>query len=166
MILILIVYSGSTGKPKGVVHTIGGYLLHSYLSFKYVFDYTDGDIFFSTADLGWMAAHTFNVYGALANAASIVLFEGTPVYPNAGRVWEIIERLKVNVFYTAPTAIRTLMKFGDHFVKSYKRDSLKVLGTAGEPINPEAWMWYWSVVGEGKCPIVDTYWQTETVIEF
>ncbi|CAG2170885.1 unnamed protein product [Oppiella nova] len=160
--LFILYTSGSTGKPKGIVHTIGGYLLYSYITFKYVFNYTDGDVFFSTADLGWMAAHTFNVYGALANACSIVLFEGTPVYPNPGRLWNIIDRLGVNIFYTAPTTIRSLMKFGDHYVRQYKRDSLKVLGTAGEPINPEAWYWFWDVVGNQKCPVVDNYWQTET----
>ena len=137
--------------------------MYSYLSFKCVFAFTDGYIFFSTADLGWITGHTCTVYGALANAASIVLFEGTPIHPSPSRVWEIIDRLKVNIFYTAPTLIRTLMKYGDHYVTRYKRDSLKVLGTAGEPINPEAWMWYWKVVGNGKCPVVDTYWQTETV---
>ena len=164
MSFIFIQISGSTGKPKGIVHTIGGYLLHSYLSFKYVFDITNGDVFFSTADLGWIAAHTCNVYGALANGASIVLMEGTPIYPHPGRIWEIIERLKVNVLFVAPTVIRSLMMFGDQCVKSYDRSSLKVLGSAGEPINPEAWLWLWKVVGEGRCPVVDSYWQTETVI--
>ncbi|XP_054153142.1 acetyl-coenzyme A synthetase, cytoplasmic-like [Oppia nitens] len=160
--LFILYTSGSTGKPKGMVHTVGGYLLYSYLTFKYVFNYTDGDVFLSTADLGWMAAHTFNVYGALANGCTVVLFEGTPVYPTPSRLWNIIDRLDVNIFYTAPTTIRSLMKFGDHYVKSSKRDSLKVLGTAGEPINPEAWYWFWDVVGDQRCPVVDNYWQTET----
>ncbi|CAG2111284.1 unnamed protein product [Medioppia subpectinata] len=160
--LFILYTSGSTGKPKGIVHTIGGYLLYSYITFKYVFNYTDGDVFFSTADLGWMAAHTFNVYGALANGCSVVLFEGTPVYPNPGRLWHIIDRLGVNIFYTAPTTIRSLMRFGDQYVKQYSRQSLKVLGTAGEPINPEAWQWFWDVVGDRRCPVVDNYWQTET----
>ncbi len=156
--------SGSTGKPKGVLHTIGGYMIYAATTFKYVFNYNDGDVFFCTADLGWITGHTVNVYGSLANGTTIVLFEGTPFYPNPGRLWEIVDDLKVNIFYTAPTAIRSLMKFGDEYVKAYKRTSLKLLGTAGEPINPEAWFWYMNVVGNGKCPIVDTFWQTETVI--
>ncbi|CAG2117000.1 unnamed protein product, partial [Medioppia subpectinata] len=160
--LFIMYTSGSTGKPKGIVHTIGGYLLYSYITFKYVFNYTDGDVFFSTADLGWMAAHTFTVYGSLANGCSIVLFEGTPTHPNPGHIWHIIDKWRVNIFNTAPTLIRSLMKFGDHYVKQYSRQTLKVLGTAGEPINPEAWLWFWEVVGDRRCPVVDNYWQTET----
>ncbi|CAG2121816.1 unnamed protein product, partial [Medioppia subpectinata] len=160
--LFIMYTSGSTGKPKGIVHTIGGYLLYSYITFKYLFNYTDGDVFFSTADLGWMAAHTFTVYGSLANGCSIVLFEGTPTHPNPGHIWHIIDKWRVNIFNTAPTLIRSLMKFGDQYVKQYSRQTLKVLGTAGEPINPEAWLWFWEVVGDRRCPVVDNYWQTET----
>ncbi|CAG2165558.1 unnamed protein product [Oppiella nova] len=160
--LFILYTSGSTGKPKGVVHTTGGYMIYAATTFKYVFNYTDEDVFFCTADLGWITGHTVNVYGSLANGTTIVLFEGTPFYPNPGRLWEIVDDLNVNIFYTAPTAIRSLMKFGDEYVKKYKRTSLKLLGTAGEPINPEAWYWYMNVVGNGKCPIVDTFWQTET----
>lgn len=138
-------------------------MLYAATTFKYVFNYTDEDVFFCTADLGWITGHTVNVYGSLANGTTIVLFEGTPFYPNPGRLWEIVDDLNVNIFYTAPTAIRSLMKFGDEYVKKYKRTSLKLLGTAGEPINPAAWYWYMNVVGNGKCPIVDTFWQTETV---
>ncbi|CAG2114857.1 unnamed protein product, partial [Medioppia subpectinata] len=150
--LFILYTSGSTGKPKGIVHTIGGYLLYFYITFKYVFNYTDGDVFFSTADLGWMAAHTFTVYGSLANGCSIVLFEGTPIHPNPGHIWHIIDKWRVNIFNTAPTLIRSLMKFGDQYVKQYSRQTLKVLGTAGEPINPEAWLWFWEVVGDRRCP--------------
>ena len=159
----LLPYSGSTGKPKGVLHTIAGYMLYAATTFKYVFNYQDGDVFFCTADLGWITGHTVNVYGSLANAVTIVLFEGTPFYPHPGRLWEMVDQYQVNIFYTAPTAIRSLMKFGDDYVKAYSRASLKLLGTAGEPINEEAWYWYYHVVGNGKCPIVDTFWQTETV---
>ncbi|CAG2102143.1 unnamed protein product, partial [Medioppia subpectinata] len=146
--LFIMYTSGSTGKPKGIVHTVGGYLLYSYITFKYVFNYTDGDVFFSTADLGWITGHTFNVYGSLANGCSIVLFEGTPTHPNPGHLWHIIDKWRVNIFNTAPTLIRSLMKFGDQYVKQYSRQTLKVLGTAGEPINPEAWLWFWEVVGD------------------
>ncbi|CAG2110032.1 unnamed protein product [Medioppia subpectinata] len=161
-LLFVLFTSGSTGKPKGIVHTIGGYLLYSYITFKHVFNYTDGDVFFSTADLGWMAAHTFNVYGPLANGASVVLFDGTPFYPLAGRLWATIDRLGVNIFNTAPTTVRSLMRFGDQPVKQYSRQSLKVLAIAGETMNPEAWLWLRDVVGDGRCPVVDSYWQTET----
>ncbi|CAG2120273.1 unnamed protein product, partial [Medioppia subpectinata] len=160
--LFVLYTSGSTGKPKGIVHTIGGYLLYSYLTFKTVFNYTDGDVFFSTADLGWITGHTFSVYGALANGCSIVLFEGIPTHPNPGHLWHIIDKWRVNIFNTAPTLIRSLMKFGDQYVKQHNRNTLKVLGTAGEPINPEAWLWFWDVVGDRRCPVVDNYWQTET----
>lgn len=161
--LFILYTSGSTGKPKGVVHTTGGYMIYAATTFKYVFNYNGGDVFFCTADLGWITGHTVNVYGALANAATIVLFDGTPFYPDASRLWQIVDAHSVSIFYTAPTAIRSLMKFGDKYVHRYKRDSLKLLGTAGEPINPEAWYWYYSVVGNRRCPIVDTFWQTETV---
>lgn len=157
------VYSGSTGKPKGVVHTTGGYMIYAATTFKYVFHYLGGDVFFCTADLGWITGHTVNVYGALANGATILLFDGTPFYPDPGRLWQIVDRYSVATFYTAPTAIRALMKYGDSYVKKYSRASLRLLGTAGEPINPEAWYWYYRVVGNSKCPIVDTFWQTETV---
>ncbi|KAH9424896.1 Acetyl-coenzyme A synthetase, cytoplasmic [Dermatophagoides pteronyssinus] len=160
--LFILYTSGSTGKPKGVLHTLGGYMVYAATTFKYTFNYTPDDVFFCTADLGWITGHTVNVYGSLANAATIVLFEGTPFYPYPGRLWEIIDKLQVSIFYTAPTAIRSLMKYGDEHVKKYKLDSLKLLGTAGEPINEEAWCWYYKVVGKRRCPIVDTFWQTET----
>lgn len=147
-----------------MLHTVAGYMVYAATTFKYVFNYCNQDVFFCTADLGWITGHTVNVYGALANGASIVLFEGTPFYPHPGRLWEIVDKLQVNTFYTAPTAIRSLMKYGDEYVNKYSLDSLKLLGTAGEPINPEAWWWYYSVVGKRRCPIVDTFWQTETVI--
>lgn len=155
--------SGSTGKPKGVLHTVAGYMVYAATTFKYVFNYCPTDVFFCTADLGWITGHTVNVYGALANAATIVLFEGTPFYPHPGRLWELVDKLSVTIFYTAPTAIRSLMKYGDEVVGKYSLDSLRLLGTAGEPINPEAWCWYYKVVGKRRCPIVDTFWQTETV---
>lgn len=164
--LFILYTSGSTGKPKGVVHTTGGYMIYAATTFKYVFNYNGGDVFFCTADLGWITGHTVNVYGSLANGATIVLFDGTPFYPDASRLWQIVDAHSVSIFYTAPTAIRSLMKFGDKYVTRYKRDSLKLLGTAGEPINPEAWYWYYSVVGNRRCPIVDTFWQTETVSYF
>ncbi len=157
-------FSGSTGKPKGVVHTIGGYLLTSAVVFKYAFNYNEGDIFFCTADLGWITGHTANVYGPLANGATVVLFEGTPLHPHVGRFWQIIDEYNVNIFYTAPTAIRTLMKYGDEYVKKYKMSHLKLMALVGEPINREAWLWMYNVIGRGRCPIVDTYFQTETVI--
>ena len=161
--LFILYTSGSTGKPKGVVHTTGGYMIYAATTFKYVFNYNGGDVFFCTADLGWITGHTVNVYGSLANGATIVLFDGTPFYPDPSRLWQIVDAHSVSIFYTAPTAIRSLMKYGDKYVHRYKRDSLKLLGTAGEPINPEAWYWYYSVVGNRRCPIVDTFWQTETV---
>ena len=157
------VRSGSTGKPKGVLHTVAGYMVYAATTFKYVFDYSPSDVFFCTADLGWMAGHTFNVYGALANAATVVLLEGTPMYPHPGRLWELVDKLKVNIFFTAPTAIRTFMKYGHGLVNEYSLDSLRILGTAGEPINPEAWCWFYQIVGKSRCPVIDTYWQTETV---
>ena len=160
--LFILYTSGSTGKPKGVLHTVAGYMIYAATTFKYIFNYNGGDVFFCTADLGWITGHTVNVYGSLANGATIVLFDGTPFYPDAGRLWQIVDTHNVNTLYTAPTAVRSLMKYGDKFVKQYSRNSLKLLGTAGEPINEEAWAWYFRVVGNGRCPIVDTFWQTET----
>ncbi|MCQ0090444.1 acetate--CoA ligase, partial [Roseovarius sp. M141] len=160
--LFILYTSGSTGQPKGVVHTTGGYLTFAALTHKYVFDYHDGDVFWCTADVGWVTGHSYIVYGPLANGATTVMFEGVPTYPDAGRFWQVCERHKVNQFYTAPTAIRALMGKGSEFVDPYDLSALKVLGTVGEPINPEAWNWYNDVVGKGKCPIVDTWWQTET----
>lgn len=155
--------SGSTGKPKGVVHTTGGYMVYAATTFKYVFNYSGDDVFFCTADLGWITGHTVNVYGSLCNGTTITLFEGTPFHPDPGRLWQIVDRHQVNTFYTAPTAIRSLMKYNQSHVTNSDRSSLKLLGTAGEPINPEAWNWYFEVVGNRQCPIVDTFWQTETV---
>jgi acetyl-CoA synthetase len=160
--LFILYTSGSTGKPKGVVHTTAGYLLQATMTFKYTFDYQEGDIFWCTADVGWITGHSYSVYGPLANGAITVMFEGLPTYPDASRCWQIIDKYQVNIFYTAPTAIRALMSMGDAFVKSTSRKSLKLLGTVGEPINPEAWEWYYRVVGDSRCPIVDTWWQTET----
>jgi len=160
--LFILYTSGSTGKPKGVLHTTGGYLLYSAVSFKYVFDYHEDDIFWCTADIGWVTGHSYVVYGPLANGATTLMFEGIPTFPDAGRFWDVVDKYGVNQFYTAPTAIRALMKQGDEWVTKHERTSLRVLGTVGEPINPEAWMWYYNVVGEEKCSIVDTYWQTET----
>ncbi len=160
--LFILYTSGSTGKPKGVLHTTGGYLLQASISHKLVFDYKDDEIYWCTADVGWVTGHSYIVYGPLANAATTLMFEGIPTYPNASRFWEVIDKHKVNIFYTAPTALRALMAQGDECVKSSSRDSLRVLGTVGEPINPEAWEWYYKVVGDSKCPIVDTWWQTET----
>ncbi|XP_078090476.1 acetyl-coenzyme A synthetase 2-like, mitochondrial [Mustelus asterias] len=160
--LFLLYTSGSTGKPKGVVHTQAGYLLYTSLTHKYVFDYHDGDVFGCVADIGWITGHSYVVYGPLCNGGTTVLFESTPTYPNPGRYWETVERLKINQFYGAPTAIRLLLKHGDTWVKSHDRSSLKMLGTVGEPINSEAWHWYYNVVGDGRCPVVDTWWQTET----
>ncbi|XP_060684983.1 acetyl-coenzyme A synthetase 2-like, mitochondrial [Hemiscyllium ocellatum] len=160
--LFLLYTSGSTGKPKGVVHTQAGFLLYAALTHRYVFDYHDGDVFGCVADVGWITGHSYVVFGPLCNGGTTVLFESTPVYPNPGRYWEMVERLKVNQFYGAPTAVRLLLKYGDTWVKSHDRSSLKTLGTVGEPINPEAWDWYYRVVGDGKCPVVDTWWQTET----
>ncbi|GAB6033029.1 Acetyl-coenzyme A synthetase, cytoplasmic [Chamberlinius hualienensis] len=160
--LFMLYTSGSTGKPKGVIHTIGGYMVYVATTFKYVFNYLDDDIYWCTADIGWITGHSYVVYGPMLYGATSVMFEGIPVYPDAGRFWQIVQRYKVNSFYTAPTAIRSLMKFGDSFVTQYDRSSLKILGTVGEPINPEAWLWYHNVIGNGKCAIVDTFWQTET----
>ena len=160
--LFILYTSGSTGKPKGVLHTTGGYLLQASISHKLVFDYKDDEIYWCTADVGWVTGHSYIVYGPLANAATTLMFEGIPTYPNASRFWEVIDKHKVNIFYTAPTALRALMAQGDEYVKSSSRNSLRVLGTVGEPINPEAWEWYYKVVGDSTCPIVDTWWQTET----
>ena len=160
--LFILYTSGSTGKPKGVLHTTGGYLVYASLTHKYVFDYHDGDIYWCTADVGWVTGHSYIVYGPLANGATILVFEGVPNYPDASRFWQVCDKHKVNIFYTAPTAIRALMGAGDEFVRDTDRSSLRILGSVGEPINPEAWEWYYNVVGEEKCPIVDTWWQTET----
>ena len=160
--LFILYTSGSTGKPKGALHTSGGYLLYAAMTHKYVFDYHDGDIYWCTADVGWVTGHSYIVYGPLANGATTLMFEGVPTYPDAGRFWQVVDKHQVNIFYTAPTAIRALMGQGDSFVKNTKRSSLRLLGSVGEPINPEAWEWYYHVVGEARCPIVDTWWQTET----
>lgn len=160
--LFMLYTSGSTGKPKGVLHTVAGYMLYSATTFKYVFDYQPDDVYWCTADVGWITGHTYVCYGPLGNGATGLIFEGTPFYPDAGRFWQVVEKYKVTKFYTAPTAIRALMKFEDSFVTKYDRSSLRVLGTVGEPINPEAWLWYHRVVGNEKCAIVDTFWQTET----
>ncbi|XP_063247823.1 acetyl-coenzyme A synthetase 2-like, mitochondrial isoform X4 [Prinia subflava] len=160
--LFMLYTSGSTGKPKGVVHTQAGYLLYAALTHKYVFDYQQGDVFGCVADIGWITGHSYVVYGPLCNGATSVLFESTPVYPDPGRYWEVVQRLKINQFYGAPTAIRLLLNYGEEWVKKYDRSSLKVLGSVGEPINKEAWQWFHQVVGEGRCALVDTWWQTET----
>ncbi len=160
--LFILYTSGSTGKPKGVLHTTGGYLLQSAMSFKYVFDYREGEVFWCTADVGWITGHTYILYGPLANGAISLMFEGVPTYPDAGRCWEVIDKHQVNTFYTAPTAIRALHAMGDEPVTRSSRASLRLLGTVGEPINPEAWEWYYTVIGDSRCPIVDTWWQTET----
>ncbi|WAJ28631.1 acetate--CoA ligase [Antarcticirhabdus aurantiaca] len=160
--LFILYTSGSTGKPKGVLHTTGGYLVYASMTHEYVFDYHDGDIYWCTADVGWVTGHSYIVYGPLANGATTLMFEGVPNYPDVSRFWQVIDKHKVNIFYTAPTAIRALMGSGDEPVKTTSRASLKVLGSVGEPINPEAWNWYYRVVGEERVPIVDTWWQTET----
>ena len=160
--LFILYTSGSTGKPKGVQHSTGGYLLHAAMTHKYVFDYHDGDIYWCTADVGWVTGHSYIVYGPLANGATTLMFEGVPTYPDASRCWQVVDKHKVNIFYTAPTAIRQLMGQGDEYVTCTSRESLRTLGTVGEPINPEAWEWYHGVVGERRCPVVDTWWQTET----
>ena len=160
--LFILYTSGSTGMPKGVVHSSGGYLVYAAMTHEYTFDYHDGDVFWCTADVGWVTGHSYIVYGPLANGATTVMFEGIPTYPDAGRFWDVCDKHKVNQFYTAPTAIRSLMAKGNSFVEGHDLSSLKLLGTVGEPINPEAWNWYNEVIGKGNCPIVDTWWQTET----
>lgn len=160
--LFILYTSGSTGKPKGVLHTTGGYQLYTAITHKYVFDYHDGDIYWCTADVGWVTGHSYIVYGPLTNGATTMMFEGLPTWPDAGRFWQVVDKHRVNVFYTAPTALRALMGQGDEAVTKHSRKSLRILGTVGEPINPEAWEWYYRVVGEGRCPVVDTWWQTET----
>ncbi len=160
--LFILYTSGSTGKPKGALHTTGGYLVYASMTHQYIFDYKDGDIYWCTADIGWVTGHSYIVYGPLSNGATTLVFEGVPSYPDASRFWQIIDKHKVNIFYTAPTALRALMREGDAMVKKTSRKSLKLLGSVGEPINPEAWIWYHKVVGDSRCPIVDTWWQTET----
>jgi acetyl-CoA synthetase len=160
--MFILYTSGSTGKPKGVLHTTGGYMVYASMTHQYVFDYHDGDVYWCTADVGWVTGHSYIIYGPLANGAITLMFEGVPTYPDSSRFWRVVEKHKVNIFYTAPTAIRALMREGDGPVTSCDRSSLRLLGSVGEPINPEAWMWYHKVVGEARCPIVDTWWQTET----
>ncbi|MGO4725750.1 MULTISPECIES: acetate--CoA ligase [unclassified Inquilinus] len=160
--LFILYTSGSTGKPKGVLHTTGGYLVYAAMTHQYVFDYHDGDIYWCTADVGWVTGHSYILYGPLANGATTLMFEGVPNYPDTSRFWQVVDKHKVNIFYTAPTAIRALMRDGEGPVKKTSRASLRLLGSVGEPINPEAWLWYHRVVGDGRCPIVDTWWQTET----
>ena len=160
--MFILYTSGSTGKPKGVLHTTGGYMVYASMTHHYVFDYQDGDIYWCTADVGWVTGHSYILYGPLANGATTLMFEGVPTYPDSGRFWQVVEKHKVSIFYTAPTAIRALMREGDGPVKKWDKSSLRLLGSVGEPINPEAWMWYRDVVGEKRCPIVDTWWQTET----
>ncbi|PWC46682.1 acetate--CoA ligase [Azospirillum melinis] len=160
--LFILYTSGSTGKPKGVLHTTGGYLVYASMTHQYVFDYKDGEVYWCTADVGWVTGHSYIVYGPLANGATTLMFEGIPTYPDVSRFWQVIDKHKVNIFYTAPTAIRSLMREGEGPVKKTSRASLRVLGSVGEPINPEAWLWYYNVVGDARCPIVDTWWQTET----
>ena len=160
--MFILYTSGSTGKPKGVLHSTGGYMVYASMTHQYVFDYKDGDVYWCTADVGWVTGHSYIVYGPLANGATTLMFEGVPNYPDASRFWQVVEKHKVNIFYTAPTALRALMREGDGPVNKTDRSSLKLLGSVGEPINPEAWIWYYNVVGNKKCPIVDTWWQTET----
>ena len=160
--LFILYTSGSTGKPKGVLHTTGGYMVYASITHQYVFDYQEDDVYWCTADIGWITGHSYILYGPLANGATTLMFEGVPTYPDSGRFWQVVEKHKVSIFYTAPTAIRALMRDGDAPVKRHDRSSLRLLGSVGEPINPEAWMWYHRVVGDARCPIVDTWWQTET----
>ena len=160
--LFILYTSGSTGKPKGLVHTTGGYLVQVGTSWRTIFDWHEGDVFWSTADVGWVTAHSYKIYGPLLNGATSIMFEGVPNWPDASRWWSIIEKHRVNIFYTAPTALRSLMREGEAPVRRHDLSSLRVLGSVGEPINPEAWRWFHSVIGGGRCPIVDTYWQTET----
>ena len=160
--LFILYTSGSTGKPKGVLHTSGGYIVYASMTHEYIFNYKEGDIYWCTADVGWVTGHSYIVYGPLANGATTVVFEGLPTYPDAGRFWQVCDKHNINIFYTAPTALRALMREGDELVKRSNRKSLRLLGTVGEPINPEAWLWYYKIVGDSKCPIVDTWWQTET----
>ncbi len=160
--LFILYTSGSTGKPKGVLHTTGGYMVYASMTHQYIFNYKEGEIYWCTADIGWVTGHSYIIYGPLANGATTIMFEGVPNYPDASRFWEVVDKHQVNIFYTAPTAIRALMKEGEKPVKKTSRKSLKLLGTVGEPINPEAWLWYFNVPGESRCPIVDTWWQTET----
>jgi acetyl-CoA synthetase len=160
--LFILYTSGSTGKPKGVLHTTGGYLLYASLTHKWVFDYREGEVYWCTADIGWITGHSYILYGPLANGATTLMFEGVPNYPDYSRFWQVVDKHKVNIFYTAPTALRALMRESDDFVKRTKRKSLRVLASVGEPINPEVWLWYYKTVGESACPVIDTYWQTET----
>lgn len=160
--LFMLYTSGSTGKPKGVVHTTGGYMVYAATTLKYTFDLHSDDIYWCTADIGWVTGHTYITYGPLLNGATSVMFEGIPTYPDAGRLWQVVEKYKVTQFYTAPTAIRALMRYGDQYVTPYNLSSLRILGTVGEPINPKAWLWYFHTIGQARCSIVDTYWQTET----
>ncbi|MBK20400.1 MAG: acetate--CoA ligase [Rhodospirillaceae bacterium] len=160
--LFILYTSGSTGKPKGVLHTTGGYMVYASMTHQYVFDYHDGDIYWCTADVGWITGHSYILYGPLANGATTVMFEGVPTYPDSSRCWEVCDKHDINIFYTAPTALRALMREGNGPVEKTSRKSIRILGSVGEPINPEAWLWYYNVVGEGRCPIVDTWWQTET----
>jgi acetyl-CoA synthetase len=160
--LFILYTSGSTGKPKGVLHTTGGYMVFAAMTHECVFDYRDGEVYWCTADVGWVTGHSYIVYGPLANGATTLVFEGVPNYPDFGRFWQVIDKHQVNIFYTAPTAIRSLLREGDSWVKKYSRASLRILGSVGEPINEEAWLWYYDIVGDNRCPIVDTWWQTET----
>jgi acetyl-CoA synthetase len=160
--LFILYTSGSTGKPKGVLHTTGGYMVYASMTHEYVFDYKPGEVYWCTADVGWVTGHTYILYGPLANGAITLMFEGVPNYPDASRFWQVVDKHAVNIFYTAPTAIRALMREGEELVKKTSRKSLRLLGSVGEPINPEAWLWYHRVVGDERCPIVDTWWQTET----